>query len=71
MEAKGILTEIDAEIRKLEQARALLLGSAKQGRTGKKAAKLVSTKRQLSPEARARIAAAQKARWAKARKAAK
>lgn len=71
METKGILTEIDAEILRLERARALLIGSAKQVRGGKKAAKLTPKKRQLSPEARARIAAAQKARWAKARKTAK
>jgi hypothetical protein len=70
METKGVLAEIDAEIRTLEQVRALLVGDAKSGRRhGKKAA--TSKKRRLSPEARARIAAAQKARWAKARKAAK
>jgi hypothetical protein len=71
METKGILTEIDAEIRNLEQARALLVGNATQARRGKRAAKPIPKKRQLSPEARARIAAAQKARWAKARRAAK
>lgn len=70
METKGVLAEIDAEIRRLEQVRALLVGDAKNGRRhGKKAA--MSKKRRLSPEARARIAAAQKARWAKAREAAK
>jgi len=71
METKGVLAEIDAEIRTLEQARALLVGDAKNGRSGKKATTSASKKRSLSPEARARIAVAQKARWAKARKAAK
>jgi hypothetical protein len=71
METKGVLAEIDAEIQRLERARALLVGNAKDGRHGKKAATSTSKKRRLSPEARARIAAAQKARWAKARKAAK
>jgi hypothetical protein len=71
METKGVLAEIDAEIRRLEQVRALLVGDTKKGRHGKKTATSTSKKRPLSPEARARIAAAQKARWAKARKAAK
>jgi hypothetical protein len=71
METKGILAEIDAEINKLEQVRAILAGSAKTARAGRSGAKSVAKKRQLSPEARARIAAAQKARWAKAKKAAK
>jgi hypothetical protein len=71
METKGVLAEIDAEIQRLEQVRALLVGNAKDGRGGKKAAKSAPKKRRLSPEARASIAAAQKARWAKARKAAK
>jgi hypothetical protein len=69
METKGILAEIDAEIHRLEQVRAILVGN--DSRQGKKAAKSTVSKRQLSPEARARIAAAQKARWAKTRKAIK
>jgi hypothetical protein len=71
METKGVLAEIDAEIQRLESARALLVGNTKEGGHGKKAATSTSKKRRLSPEARARIAAAQKARWAKVRKAAK
>ena len=71
METKGVLAEIDAEIERLEKVRALLVGNAKDGRHGKKATASKSKKRRLSPEARARIAAAQKARWAKVRKAAK
>jgi len=69
METKGILAEIDAEIRRLEEARALLAG--KDGLPGNRTPVSRRKKRRLSPEARARIAAAQKARWAKAKKAAK
>ncbi len=68
---ENILTEIDAEIARLKQARALLanLGSATtkaavmqtEPATEVEAAK----KRVLSPEARAKIAAAQHRRWAK------
>jgi hypothetical protein len=65
-----ILALIDAEIASLQQARALITGASvrrKPGRpvgTGKK-------KRKLSPEGRARIAAAVKARWAAQKKSAK
>jgi hypothetical protein len=71
METKGILAEIDAQIRRLEQVRAILTGSGKAVRHGNAAAKSATKKRRLSPEARARISAAQKARWAKAKKAIK
>jgi len=71
METKGVLAEIDSEIRRLEQVRALLIGDPKDGRRGRKSAKSMPKKHRLSPEARARIAAAQKVRWAKARRAAK
>jgi len=71
METQGILAQIDAEIGRLQQVRAILTGKATNGRKNKVAAKSVPKKRQLSPEARARIAAAQKARWARARKTAK
>jgi hypothetical protein len=67
MEMKGILAEIDAEIQKLEQVRAILTG--KDGHHEAKAAAAGRKKRRLSPEARARIAAGQKARWAKMKKA--
>lgn len=67
MEMKGILAEIDAEIQKLEQVRAILTG--KDGRPGTNATSAGRKKRRLSPEARERIAAAQKARWAKMKKA--
>ena len=68
METQDILAQIDAEIGRLQQVRAILTGTAKNGRKNKIAAKSAPKKRPLSPEARARIAAAQKARWAKARK---
>lgn len=67
METAKILAALDAEIQHLEQAKAILTGESKQARSLKAQRK----KRHLSPEARAKIAAAQKARWAKAKKAAK
>jgi hypothetical protein len=70
MSREQILSAIDDEISKLQQARKLLQSSG--------GSKLVSglssgtrkprAKRTLSPEARQRIAAAQKRRWAKQKK---
>lgn len=71
METQGILAQIDVEIDRLQQVRAILTGTAKNGSKNRIAAKSAPKKRQLSPEARARIAAAQKARWARARNTAK
>jgi hypothetical protein len=68
-----IVEQIDLEIAKLEQAKELLLGVQ---RTDVRVSKSVPAKpgrrkrRVLSAEAKARIAAAQKARWAKRRKTA-
>lgn len=63
MHTTEIIAEIDAEIARLLQAKVLLSGTTtKRSQPG-------VVKRQLSPESRARIAAAQKARWAKAKKA--
>jgi hypothetical protein len=70
METKSILAEIDAEINKLQQVRAILTGTEVNGRKDKKAGN-AAPKRRLSAEARGRIAAAQTARWAKVRKASK
>lgn len=70
MAIESILSEIDAEIARLTQIRALLSStgvSAKKtpGPKPKKAAKPVGKKRRtLSPEARKRIADAQRKRWA-------
>jgi len=59
-----ILIELDAEIARLQEARHLLTdGKGKAARSAKK-----SFKRTLSPEAKAKISAAQKKRWAAAKK---
>ena len=79
MDVSAILSSIDAELARLQQARNLLAGPAatvkRRGRpknseivlAATKAAKNVSKKRTMSPEGRARVAAAQKARWAAAK----
>ena len=64
MEIAKILVALDEEIHHLQQARAILTGNSKQAAPRK----AVGKKRHLSAEARAKIAAAQKARWAKKRK---
>jgi hypothetical protein len=73
---EGILSEIDAEIARLQQARQLLSGTpVKRGpgrpRILKGTVKPAPKKKRgrMSAEGRARIAAAQKARWAKVKKA--
>jgi hypothetical protein len=81
VEVSRIIAEIDAEISKLQQARALLSGivtkaGKKPGRPkGSKnskptvaAAAPATRKRKLSPEGRKRIADAMKRRWAERRK---
>ena len=78
MEVSRIISEIDAQISKLQQARALLAGTATPAvRTGrgrpkgsKKAAPAPAAprKRKLSAEGRKRIADAMKKRWAERRK---
>jgi hypothetical protein len=70
----AILFQLDLEIAKLEQAKALLTtdkapGKKAPGRPKKAAVVGSSKKRQISPEGRARIAAAQKKRWAAAKRA--
>jgi hypothetical protein len=83
MDTQAIITALDKEIVRLQQARAILTaaacvnGGAASIKRGlgrpKKAAGIVAPvkRKSISPEARERIAAAQKARWAKVRKAAK
>jgi hypothetical protein len=77
MAIENILVEIDAEIARLQQARALLatLGTSatKAGRPAKKAPAKAKTrkKRVLSAEARKKIADAQHRRWAKLKAKAK
>ena len=73
LETRQILEEIDNEIARLTQVRNLLAGS--EGGTsfsyGSNRATATPRKRRvLSPEARERIAAAQRKRWAKQKKAA-
>jgi hypothetical protein len=51
MDTKQVLAELDAEIARLEQVRRLLAGGRKPKRT-------------MSAEGRARVAAAQRKRWA-------
>ena len=81
MEVSRIIAEIDAQISKLQQARALLAGTtapaARNGRGRPKGTKKTvaaapaaapARKRKLSPEGRKRIAEAMKKRWAERRK---
>ncbi len=84
MNIEDIISEIDAEIARLQQAKALLGNTVsvsavikrKPGRPPASAktqpvAKKTGKRRTMSPEGRAKIAAAQKARWAKTKRAAK
>jgi hypothetical protein len=66
MDTAQLISEIDSEIFRLQHARALLAGGHTVNR-----AKPRGAKRILSAEARARIAAAQRKRWAKQKAAAK
>ena len=76
MNTNEILEHINAEISRLQQVKALLQGStngfsksASASSSNGSAAPKVKGKRVLSVEARKKIAAAQRKRWAKARKA--
>jgi hypothetical protein len=82
MNTEAIIATLDGEIARLQQARAILMTAASvngaasikrsPGRPKKAATVVTPTRRKgISPEARERIAAAQKARWAKVRRAAK
>jgi hypothetical protein len=80
VEVNRIIAEIDAQISKLQQARALLAGTttsaSRTGRgrpkgsknNGSPAPTTTPRKRKLSPEGRKRIADAMKKRWAERRK---
>jgi hypothetical protein len=67
MDTNQIIEAIDAEIARLEEAKHLLGITAVPAKTARKTApaKKAAGKRTMSAEGRARIAAAQKARWAK------
>jgi len=79
MSIDSILVQIDAEIARLTQARSLLAnigevaGKVTERKTRKSPAKVKKAKktRTLSPEARKRIADAQRKRWAAQRAKAK
>jgi hypothetical protein len=79
MDFHRLIQEIDSEISRLQQARALLIGEpAKRGPGRPKAAahktaatvasKPAKRKRRLSPEGRKRIADAMRKRWAERKK---
>jgi hypothetical protein len=63
-----ILATIDSEISVLKQARALLTGTSNGASTDRRKGKRTWT---MSAEAREKIAAAQRKRWAKQKRAAK
>jgi hypothetical protein len=73
MNTDEILRQIEAEIHRLTQARELVAGTVRQkvGRNPRKAGiappkpRAVRKRRTISAEGRAKIAAAQKRRWAK------
>lgn len=75
MEVKQIVAELDQEIVRLKEARALLAGGSSNGnKRGRPAAKTVSIrvqkrKHNLSAEGRKRISEALKRRWSERRKA--
>ena len=72
MNSEAILHELDLEISRLQQVRSILANQATPARKGRPlGSKNAPKKRTLSPEARAKIAAAQKKRWAAQKKAAK
>jgi len=79
MDTATIIGHLDAEISKLQQAKALLAGTdGRKGPGRPKASGAISkpvaikpTKRVMSATGKKKIALAQRARWAKVRKAAK
>jgi hypothetical protein len=74
VQVSEILVEIDKEIARLQQVRALLAGETPKARRGRKKKVVASapakkaTKRRLSPEGRKSIADAMKRRWAERKK---
>lgn len=72
MGTNAIIAAIDKELARLRQVRGLLVPEGKAGRAAAKAAGAglgkKSNKNRLSPAARARIAEAQRRRWAAVRK---
>jgi hypothetical protein len=70
LNTKEILEHINGEISRLQQVKALLQGSTNGHSRSAVNGAAPKGKRVLSVEARKKIAAAQRRRWAKARKAA-
>jgi hypothetical protein len=68
MDTKALVAELDAEIDRLKEVKALLAGQTTSPRRGRPPATKSKSRRTMSPEGRARIVAAQKARWANAKK---
>ncbi len=77
MDRKEIIAQIDTEIARLQEVKGILSGTTttvvKRSLDKVKAGPtpITTGKRTMSPEGRARIAAAQRARWAKVKKAKK
>ena len=74
MSIKQIIAELDIEIARLEQAKNVLAGATMKRGPGRPKLSTdtgIKKKRKMSAEGRARIVAAVKARWAKAKKASK
>ena len=74
MDTQKIVAEIDAELSRLQQVKSLLTGTntAESRTVGRNSMAAGSgKKRTLSADARERIAAAQRARWAKSKRAVK
>jgi hypothetical protein len=68
MSIPDILSQIDVEIAQLQQARALITGAQTKRKPGRPVGSgKTKKKRVMSPEGRARLVAAVKARWARAR----
>lgn len=65
MNTSQLIAELDNEIARLRQVRALLAGNGGMRRGRAYGANRPRKKRKLSAEARAKIAAAQKRRWAR------
>lgn len=73
VEVKQIVAELEQEIARLKEARALLAGGSTGARRGRpkgtsKAKQKTGRKRRLTPEGRKRISEALKRRWAAQRK---
>jgi len=74
MDTRSLIAAIDAEISRLQQVKSLLSGTTRTPNTKPHLAATASKptkRRKMSAAARAKIAAAQRARWAKFRKSAK